>query len=159
MRGRNSRILRLAVFLSGCVVHEVARGNCWDEAGAKYAVEPELLQAIAMVESGMRPDAININKNGSRDIGLMQINSIHMPSLQRKGITEQRLLAEPCLAVHVGASILAEFFTRHGYNWSAVGAYNAGSAANREALRLRYARKVWRLYQQLITDGLPNLIE
>jgi len=159
MRGLNPRILRLAVFLVGCLVHELARGNCWDEAGAKYAVEPELLQAIAIVESGMRADAVHINKDGSRDIGLMQINSFHMPNLQRRGITEQRLLAEPCLAVHVGASILADFFTRHGYNWSAVGAYNAGSAANRQAVRLRYARKVWGLYQQLITDGPSNLIE
>lgn len=159
MRGRNPWILRLAVLLAGCLVHEVVRGNCWDEAAARYAVEPELLQAIAIVESGMRADAIHINKDGSRDIGLMQINSIHMPNLQRKGITEQRLLTEPCLAVHVGASILADFFNRHGYNWSAVGAYNAGSAANREAVRLRYARRVWGLYQQLVTDGLPNLIE
>lgn len=29
---------------------------------------------VAKCESGMRPDAININKNGSKDIGLFQIN-------------------------------------------------------------------------------------
>lgn len=130
----------------------IARANCWDAAGARYAVEPELLQAIAIVESDMRADAININKDGSRDIGLMQINSIHMPRLLKSGITEQRLLSEPCLAVHVGASILADFFSRHGYNWTAVGAYNAGSAQDRQAARLRYARKIRDRYQQLLND-------
>ena len=133
-----------------------ANAQCWSAAGTKYAVEPELLEAIAMVESGMRADAININKDGSRDIGLMQINSIHLPGLLKKGITEKRLLAEPCLAVHVGASILADFFAHHGYNWTAVGAYNAGNARNRQAARLRYARKVWNRYQQLI-DGSSRI--
>jgi soluble lytic murein transglycosylase-like protein len=130
--------------------HTHAHADCWSAAGARYAVEPELLQAIAIVESGLRADAVNINKDGSRDVGLMQINSIHMPGLLKQGITEQRLLAEPCLAVHVGASILADFFTRHGYNWTAVGAYNAGNAQSRQAARMRYARKVWDRYQQLL---------
>ena len=151
------RRLPLALTLLCCM--GVAQANCWQLAASRYHVDPLLLYAIAKVESGLNPHARNVNSDGSQDIGLMQINSIHMPNLQRKGITEQRLLAEPCLAVHVGASILADFFTRHGYNWSAVGAYNAGSAANREAVRLRYARRVWGLYQQLINDGLPNLIE
>ncbi len=143
----------LSGLLLGWLGINFAHGQCWSAAGSRYAVEPELLQAIAMVESGMRADAVNINKDGSRDIGLMQINSIHLPALLKKGITEQRLLAEPCLAVHVGASILAEFIVRHGYTWTAVGAYNAGGARNRQAARLRYARKVWNRYKQLIISN------
>jgi soluble lytic murein transglycosylase-like protein len=79
----------------------------------------------------------------------MQINSIHLPRLHAQGITEQRLLDEPCLSVEVGASVLAEFIARHGYNWTAVGAYNAGNSPHRQAARLRYARKVWQRYQVL----------
>ncbi len=48
-------------------------------------------------------------QNGTRDIGLMQINSIHLPRLLKLGVTEERLLSEPCLSVEVGASILADF--------------------------------------------------
>lgn len=33
--------------------------------------------AISKAESGMRPDAIGHNRNGSIDVGLFQINSIH----------------------------------------------------------------------------------
>ncbi|UVM63167.1 MULTISPECIES: transglycosylase SLT domain-containing protein [unclassified Pseudomonas] len=130
-----------------------AQAWCWSRAGQLHAIEPELLQAIAEVESGLRSDAINHNRNGTRDIGLMQINSIHLSRLSAQGITEQRLLDEPCLSVEVGASVLAGFIARYGYNWTAVGAYNAGNAPDRQAARLRYARKVWQRYQVITQAG------
>ncbi|MCL6702960.1 transglycosylase SLT domain-containing protein [Pseudomonas sp. T1.Ur] len=130
-----------------------AQAWCWSRAGQLHAIEPELLQAIAEVESGLRSDAINHNRNGTRDIGLMQINSIHLTRLGAEGITEQRLLDEPCLSVEVGASVLAGFIARYGYNWTAVGAYNAGNAPDRQAARLRYARKVWQRYQVITQAG------
>lgn len=126
--------------------------GCWVEAGKRYSIEPELLYAIADVESKLNARALNRNNDGSRDVGLMQINSLHFPRLATRGITEQQLLEDTCLAIDVGASILAEFIARHGYNWTAVGAYNAGSAPARQALRLRYARKVWQRYQALLSD-------
>ena len=93
--------------------------------------------------------AINRNRDGSHDIGLMQINSMHLPDLARQGITRQRLLDEPCLSIDVGASILSGFIRRHGCTWRAVGAYNAGSASDREAARTRYVERVWPLYLEL----------
>lgn len=128
-----------------------AWASCWEDAARRYDIEPELLQAIAVVESGARTGAMNqSNSDGSRDIGLMQINSMHLPRLAKQGITEERLLAEPCLSVEVGASILADFIQRFGYNWTAVGSYNAGPAPGREALRLRYAEKIWAHYEALV---------
>ncbi|WDU63551.1 transglycosylase SLT domain-containing protein [Pseudomonas poae] len=130
-----------------------AQANCWVETASRYDIEPELLQAIAEVESGLRADAINpANSNGTRDIGLMQINSMHLPRLLKQGITEERLLSEPCLSVEVGASILAEFIQRFGYNWTAVGSYNVGvgDGPQREALRMRYAEKIWSRYEALV---------
>ena len=127
--------------------------DCWVETASRYDIEPELLQAIAAVESGNRADAINTtNSNGTRDIGLMQINSIHLPRLLKQGITEDRLLSEPCLSVEVGASILAEFIRRFGYKWTAVGSYTVGvgSGPQLEALRMRYAEKIWSRYEALV---------
>lgn len=132
-----------------------ALAYCWDEAASRHDLEPELLQAIAAVESGYRAQAMNhTNRNGTRDIGLMQINSIHLPRLLKQGITEERLLSEPCLSVEVGASILAEFVRRFGYNWTAVGSYNvgAGPGPQREALRMRYAEKIWARYEALVAQ-------
>ena len=132
-----------------------ALAYCWDEMARRYDLESELLQAIAAVESGYRSQAMNYtNRNGTRDIGLMQINSIHLPRLLKQGITEERLLNEPCLSVEVGASILAEFIQRFGYNWTAVGAYNVGPGPGpqREALRLRYAERIWVRYEALVSQ-------
>ncbi|WP_395611078.1 transglycosylase SLT domain-containing protein [Pseudomonas sp. B22129] len=142
-----------SVLLSGWLGAQQAWAGCWDDVARRYDIEPELLQAIAAVESGYREGALNTaNSDGSRDIGLMQINSMHLPRLAKQGITEQRLLSEPCLSVEVGASILAEFIQRFGYNWTAVGSYNAGAAPERAALRLRYAEKIWARYEALVAQ-------
>ena len=130
-----------------------AWASCWDEVASRYDIEPELLQAIAAVESGYRTEAMNhSNTDGSRDIGLMQINSMHLPRLLKLGITEDRLLSEPCLSVEVAASILAEFIQRFGYNWTAVGSYTAGGSPGRETLRMRYAEKIWARYEALVAQ-------
>ncbi|WP_231581052.1 lytic transglycosylase domain-containing protein [Chromobacterium sp. LK1] len=139
-------LLAALAALSGGAQAEV---NCWRAAGARHQVDPLLLYSIAKVESSLNPRAINYNKNGSHDIGLMQINSQHLPALSQRGITRQRLLDDPCLSIQVGASILSGFILRYGYTWRAVGAYNAGGAAARETARQRYVDKVWREYLQL----------
>lgn len=96
---------------------------CWEAAAARYQVNSHLLYAIARTESGLNPQAIGRNSNGSRDIGLMQINSGWLPALSQYGISE-RDLYESCTSIHVGAWILAGNIQRLGYTWEAVGAYN-----------------------------------
>jgi soluble lytic murein transglycosylase-like protein len=63
--------------------------------------------AIAKVESGMNPHAVGWNHDGTRDVGLMQINSSHFSELERQGIDENQLINEPCTSIMVGASILS----------------------------------------------------
>lgn len=114
--------------------------HCFEEAGARYGVSPELLRAIAHVESGMNPLAHNPgNKNGSEDIGLMQINSRWLPELGKYGIRRSDLW-EPCTSIHVGAWVLAGNIRRLGNTWQAIGAYNAKSKKK----RIDYAIRVYR---------------
>ena len=125
-----------------------AAPDCWRAAGQRHGIDPCCsMPSPARSRRSMR--AINRNRDGSHDIGLMQINSMHLPDLARQGITRQRLLDEPCLSIDVGASILSGFIRRHGRTWRAVGAYNAGSASDREAARTRYVERVWPLYLEL----------
>ncbi|MCU6670870.1 type III secretion system invasion protein IagB [Enterobacteriaceae bacterium H4N4] len=140
------RLLLLWLLLS-----QGALANCWDSAGHRYHVDPYLLFAIAKVESGMNPHAVGWNRDGTRDVGLMQINSIHFPELQRAGIDEARLMSEPCTSIRVGASILSGMINVYGNNWEAVGAYNAGLKKENYPQRMVYARKVWQTYQHIKT--------
>lgn len=110
---------------------------CFAEAAAHYRIPSSLLMAISRVESSGNPRAINRNTDGSYDIGHMQINSWWLPALRRYGITERDLF-DACTNTYVGAWILAQNFHRLGYNWNAIGAYNARSPSKRMA----YARKV-----------------
>ena len=47
---------------------------CWAEIGQRYNINPYLLGAIAKTESNFKANAVRQNKNGTRDIGVMQIN-------------------------------------------------------------------------------------
>lgn len=114
-------------------------GACWQEAAERHGVNAHLLYAIARTESRLNPAAVNRNKNGSYDVGLMQINSAWFPVLRKYGIVEQQLY-DPCVNLHVGAWILAQNMQRLGNSWEAVGAYNARNPV----LRVEYARKVYR---------------
>jgi soluble lytic murein transglycosylase-like protein len=113
------------------------KAACFEEAAARYQVPSVLLKAISRVESAGNPGALNRNKDGSFDIGHMQINSRWLPKLSHFGISRDQLW-DPCTNTLVGAWILAQNVHRIGYSWNAVGAYNAASPEKRD----RYARKI-----------------
>ncbi|MBB5390543.1 MULTISPECIES: transglycosylase SLT domain-containing protein [unclassified Herbaspirillum] len=129
--------------------------NCWNRVGAAYGIDPLLLVAIAKVESSLNPKAINHNRNGTYDVGLMQINSANFSYLRAAGITQEKLY-EPCTSIKAGAIILAGFIETHGYTWAAVGAYNAGSSPDRDEARRRYATKVWVKFTKLKKDQMER---
>ena len=134
-----------------------ANATCFNEAGEKYQINPLLLKAIAQIESAMNPKAVNHNRNGSVDMGLMQINSIHIPRLVKNGITQEKLMTDGCTSVMVGAEILAGLISQFGYTWRAVGSYHAGGAEGRDEIRQRYVIKVAQEYQRLTEhDRLPK---
>jgi soluble lytic murein transglycosylase-like protein len=129
--------MKLWVFIFLASLSSFSSATCFDEAAKRYRVPVALLKAISTVESNGNPNARNVNKNGSYDIGHMQINSSWLPTLARYGIDEKKL-SDPCINTNIGAWVLAHNISRLGLSWNAVGAYNAASPEK----RMVYARKV-----------------
>lgn len=137
------------ILLRSCLIVMVLFGEapahpfCFSSAESEYGVSAVLLRAMAFHESGNNPRAVNYNKDGSYDFGLMQINSGWYSSL---GPNRWDRLGDPCYNTRVGAWILARCVQRHGYTWEAVGCYNAKSSSK----RIKYA---WNIYSSLQRAG------
>jgi soluble lytic murein transglycosylase-like protein len=144
-----SALLGLAILVSSypafALTSATSASLCFQKAAEKFHVDPLLLHAIAEVETGVRNDIVHVNRDGSKDYGLMQVNEINLSAAQ-----EARITADPCFAVEKGAEVLSGMIARFGYSWAAVGGYNAGLAKSRAARRHHYAAKVSARYQVLV---------
>lgn len=125
------------------IVGRIEKGDtCWDGAAKYHRVDPWLLYSIAYVESRFNPNAVGKNKNGTRDLGMMQINDkVWLPKLAKMGISKD-MLKDPCVSVYVGAWILRQNIDEFGYTAKAIGAYNSRTPVHNK----NYARKVYDAY-------------
>ena len=137
---QNITVIILLFFMN---MNSVLAKTCWQTAAERYSIHEDILYAIALTESAMDAHAINHNRNKSVDVGLMQINSRWFPQLVEMGIQPGDLW-DRCTNIHVGAWILAGYIRRFGYNWRAIGAYNAGPGLSqqREKKRNDYAKRI-----------------
>ncbi len=124
-----------------------------ERAAVSAAVEPNLLRAVIVVESGFNSRAVS--KRGA--VGLMQL----MPATaSRFGVSD---LYDPKQNVHAGASYLKFLMDRFGHDVRlALAAYNAGEdAVERNGGRIppftetmAYVPKVLKVYRMLV--DLPH---
>lgn len=111
---------------------------CVSAAAQYHSVNPWVLRAILKVESDFNPRAVNRNANGSVDVGMAQINSIHFAELKRWGIAPAHLM-DGCVATYVAAWHLAKQIRRYGNSWFAVASYHSTSPCQ----NTRYASLLW----------------
>lgn len=151
-----ARLAMAALVLPFAVSAAHATENCFVSSGAKFKRDPLLYYAMAKVESGLRQvvNTSHIERTGTVDICAMQINSGNLKTLEKRGITKERLLDEPCLCVDVGAEILEEKIAKYGNTWEAVGAYNAACTQLKgedcDRARQTYVNKVAKEYYRVI---------
>jgi len=123
----------LAIFL---IKPGLSLAFCFEEAGKAFAIDPAVVEAIAKVESNFNPKAVNYNRDGTYDFGLMQINSLWYEVLG-EGIWLK--LGNPCVNVYVSVWILRQCLDKYGNIFDALACYNAGG---RIKAGRAYARKV-----------------
>lgn len=140
MMGKNKAFFAVAALTLALATD--ASAFCFDEAGAQYGINPQILRAIAKVESNFNPRAINQNTNGTYDFGLMQINSIWAPTVGKERWSS---LGEPCNSVKTGAWILSMCMEKYGYTWKAIGCYHSQTPDKRD----RYSKKVFDQLQRV----------
>jgi soluble lytic murein transglycosylase-like protein len=110
-------------------------GYCFDAAGERFGIHPELLEAISYAESRHQKDALNENKNGSLDFGHMQINSLWVKKIGATYIA----LDDPCYCTKIGAWILSGCIQKYGYNSDAISCYNSGRPLHKLTGKTRVA--------------------
>jgi len=135
-------------FLLACLLlaaPAAARADCIEGAARNFGTDANVLRAIAIVESHVRPHAVRHNINGSTDRGLFQINSVHLPELARAGIMPADL-HDVCLSSNVAAMLLRRKIERFGDNWIAVGSYHSTVPAKRDY----YIGKVRKVYDGIL---------
>ncbi|WP_248790212.1 lytic transglycosylase domain-containing protein [Escherichia coli] len=155
---RSPKVKFLTIFTLSILITKMsfASSACFNEAGTMFRIEPNLIKAIALVESNLKKDIIGKNRDKknnikSFDYGLMQINQMHIPMLKKRGIIkdERDLLDNPCLNIKIGTEILYKHFSRCGMTWQCLGTYNAGFAMDNQKKRLQYAQKIYIVYTRL----------
>lgn len=123
-----------------------------DRAARAATIQPALVRAVIVVESGFNPRAVS--KRGA--IGLMQLR----PSTARRyGVTD---IYDPTQNIRAGARFLGDLMVRFGSNLElALAAYDAGEGAVERYGRhippyretLNYVPSVIRVYRRLLSEG------
>lgn len=111
----------------------------------------DLLAAIRLTEGG-QVGHIHWNRNGSYDIGPMQINSTHLAQLRQFGISYQSLLQNDCENIVVGAWILHSNLGAARNLWASIGDYNSHTPWFNRTYQLR----IWRHLQTVWADKMTR---
>jgi soluble lytic murein transglycosylase-like protein len=134
----SSRAALLAAVLAGSSMHAAAQevgeigafapspdpADCITDAARYHGVSPPVLRAILWHESRFKAHAVGKNPNGTVDVGIAQINSMHFERPRGKGITPQDL-KDACVGSYVAAWHLRQQINTYGNTWFAVGAYHS----------------------------------
>lgn len=115
--------------------------RCVDYYSKKSGIAKWIYYTIMSVESGFNPRAINYNKNGTVDVGIMQINSA---TARYYGYEPYRLF-DVCTNIKVATLKLSDCISRYGYTYEAIGCYHSNNTYHKlkyVGYFLRHKRKL-----------------
>jgi Transglycosylase SLT domain len=115
---------------------------CMAVVSAFYRLPPQALPAIHRIEGG-HVGSVGHNRNGTDDLGVMQVNSSWLPELARRtGVPQTRLrialIRQDCFNIAVAGAILRIYLNEaHGDVVTAIGYYHSHTPGRREAYAMR----------------------
>jgi hypothetical protein len=136
---------------------------CFALVSAFYQLPPHVLPSIATVEGG-RPGLAAANRDGSADLGVMQINTLWVAPLaqhtrQSQTTIRRRLLDEPCFNIAAAGAIMRIYLNEtKGDLQRAVGNYHSHTPVRHHSYRLKILEAAGRLSHQLRREFIKNRI-
>lgn len=123
---------------------------CVYEIAEEYKIPPTLIKAIHKTEGGKPGSVVGPNRNGSYDLGPMQINDLWILEFEKMGISKHELINDACKNIEAGAWILAKRYKEFNHSWiDAVKSYNAGYIlSNGES----YALKTFTYWLEIVEE-------
>jgi hypothetical protein len=99
-------------------------------AANTYQLPPQALIAIMHVEGGKVGQSVGPNKNGSYDLGPMQVNTLWVPKLAKiwgvdNASAHRRVRDNGCVNIHVSAWILRQRVNETGNLYKGIAAYHS----------------------------------
>jgi soluble lytic murein transglycosylase-like protein len=122
--------------------------ECINHAAQVFNVPATLIISIMEIENGWNGAAIK-NKNGTFDLGVMQVNTSWLSTLKPYGITHAHLQYDACINVHTATWILAKGMAK-GDGWKGVGNYHSATPIHNQ----RYRQQV-----KLTYDNVQHVLE
>ncbi len=98
--------------------------QCINQAAVEYRVPAKLIISVLTTEGGHIGTASR-NKNGTVDLGPMEINSSWLPTLLHYGFTKEEVQYSPCENVEIGAWILSQSIANETTVKRGIGDYNS----------------------------------
>lgn len=126
--------------------------ECVMDASRRFKIPVAIILTILDVEGG-EVGVRASNKNGTWDLGPMQVNTCHMEELKPFGISKYDLQTNGCLNVQAGTWLLRQLLNRHGKMLEAIGRYHSGNQPHKS----NYQRKAIKAYRQLKSNPMKHI--
>lgn len=127
--------------------------HCFEAAQKYTGIEKEILYSIAKIESNFNHRAKNVNKNGTIDYGIMQVNSYWINVFSEKGFP-QSYMKSPCGNIYSAAYILKYCMEKKKKFSLAIECYNKGEKVKRTGEYYKKFKKYY-VYFKTVKNNYP----
>ena len=133
---------------------------CMAMVAQLYHLPPRVLPSIHAIEGG-RIGSVITNRNGSQDLGVMQVNTLWLPVLARytglsEGEVRERLINRACFNIAAAGAILRTYLDEaNGDLMRAIGYYHSHTPVRHDAYRIRVQGAAARLFSTGTTPAPP----